>query len=401
MIPRLKADLRISDLLAIWPRGNKFDDIRNFETDFAALAGQKQAVFFPYGRTAQLAILNALQLKEQGRTEIIMPSYSCVVVAHAIRQAGLIPVFIDVGADYNMRFDLLSNATNEKTGAVIATSIFGHPVDLEALETYQRSYPDVMIMQDCAHSFFARHEGGRDVQHGGLCAFYGLNISKIITSIFGGMVTTDNESFAEILREERQVLLSDSGFVYAVKKSIYLVAVLVAFNPLIYALVNRLERSGILNRFTKYYDENRIDWPDDGFTWPAGVQARIGRAQCRRYHKIVEHRRHIAELYHRQLADVPGLTLPPLSQGATVSHYVVQSDRAAEIEQALLAKGIQPGRLIDYEIPDMPVYQDAPYYGDHYSRALPARVVNLPVHRGVTERDAGVIVRQIKAVTGE
>ncbi|PLX30227.1 MAG: hypothetical protein C0582_01585 [Alphaproteobacteria bacterium] len=94
MIPRLKAHLKIKDLLAIWPRGNKFNDILRFEQEFAKLAGQSHAIFFPYGRTAQLAILNALKLIEKGKTEVILPSYSCVVVAHAIKKAGLTPVFI-------------------------------------------------------------------------------------------------------------------------------------------------------------------------------------------------------------------------------------------------------------------------------------------------------------------
>ena len=40
-------------------------------------------------REAQLAIMNALNLIEKGKTEVILPSYSCVVVAHAIKKAGL------------------------------------------------------------------------------------------------------------------------------------------------------------------------------------------------------------------------------------------------------------------------------------------------------------------------
>ena len=401
MIPRLKACLKFKDLLAILPKKNKFEEIRKYEIAFAELAVQSQAIFFPYGRTAQLAILNTLGLKKSGKTEVILPSYNCVVVAHAIKLAGLTPVFVDIGDDYNMRLDLLSQATNEKTGAVIATSLFGHPVNLETLDVYRQAYPDIPILQDCAHSFFAQHSDGRYVHKNGLCAFYGLNISKIITSIFGGMVTTDDEEFARQLRAERQRILKPTGFILSVRRSVYLAAVLFAFHPMIYGIVNRLERTGLLNRFTKYYDETQIDWPNDGFDWPSSVQARIGILQCIRYHNIVEHRRKIAAIYNREFQDITKLTLPLQSPGATFSHYVVQTDQAEKIENELLAKGYQLGRLIDYEVPDMPVYQYASYYGDRLSRTLPGRVINLPVHWSVTTKKALALAEQIKLCVNE
>ena len=396
MIPRLKSCFKARDLLSILPSRGKNEDIKNFESAFATIAGQNHAIFFPHGRTAQLAILNALNLVAKGKTEVILPSYSCVVVACAIKKAGLTPVFVDVGDDYNMRFDLATQATNQKTGAVIVTSIFGHPVDLGTLDSYRKSYPDIPVLQDCAHSFFAQHHDGRFVQKNGLCAFYGLNISKIMTSIFGGMVTTDDDDFAEHIKEERERLLKATGFVSALNKSLYFIAVFVAFNPFAYGFVNLLERSGLLNKFTKYYDENTIDWPDDGYDWPTGIQARIGQIQCRRYQDIVNHRRKIAKIYHRELANTPNLYLPPRTPGATVSHFVVQTDRAAEIEQALLTKGYQLGRLIDYEVPDMPVYKSEPYFGTRYSRSLPGKVINLPVHYSIRSKDAIEIATAIK-----
>ena len=67
----------------------------------------------------------------------------------------------------------------------------------------------------------------------------------------------------------------------------------------------------------------------------------------------------------------------------------------------MLKNGIQLGRLIDYEVPDMPVYQDASYYGNRFSRGLPDRVINLPVYWGVTPKDALAIVENIKLCVSE
>ena len=50
---------------------------------------------------------------------------------------------------------------------------------------------------------------GNDSHKDGLVAFFGLNISKIITSIFGGMVTTDDSKFAVKVRKVREEMFVD------------------------------------------------------------------------------------------------------------------------------------------------------------------------------------------------
>ena len=386
MIPRLKADLRLCDLKMIWPSGNKTQNIHDFETAFAAMAGQKHAVAFPYGRTAQMALLNTLNIAGK---EIICPSYTCVVVPHSIVKSGHKPVFVDVREDdYNMDWNYVEAATNDHTGAVIATSIFGHPVDQHALDAYQSRHPDVFILQDCAHSFLAG-----DMHQQGIAAFFGLNVSKIITSIFGGMVTTNNDDLADALRAERTRMLQPVGIAKELKRSLYLLAVLVAFNPIIYGMVNRLERMGMLNKFVKYYDETIIDLPGDAFEEMCGIEARLGKIQCGRYMDIIEHRRKLAGIYQNGLDGIGDLALPPEHLGATYSHFVIRTQHAEELKPYCLDKGVQLGELIDYEIPDMPAYVDAPYFGEHRSRAFPAQVLNLPVHMGVSEQDARRVVK--------
>lgn len=394
MIPRLKPYISISDLKTIWPRKDRNQNIRDFESRFARLAGQNYAIAFPYGRTAQIAILRALGLKN---SEIICPSYTCVVVSHAIVKSGNKPVFVDVHEhDYNMDWEYVENATNEKTGAVIATSIFGNPVSLQALNEYKKKHPDIFILQDCAHSFLAGNSNQL-----GIAAFFGLNISKIITSIFGGMVTTDSKEFAEALQKERAKLVESADIMKEFKRSVYLIAVLVAFNPIVYGLVNRMERLGLLKRFVKYYDETVIDLPKDAFIGMSGVEARLGKLQCERYYRIVEHRRKLASIYREHLLDKKELILPSEHHDATYSHFVIRTKNAKQIMSHCLKNSVQLGELIDYEIPDMPTYKDAPYFGEHRSREFPGNVVNLPVHMGVSTKDAIMISDLIKEVTME
>jgi dTDP-4-amino-4,6-dideoxygalactose transaminase len=366
------------------------EEVARFEAAFAALADQAHAVAFPYGRTALIGILDALQ---ESRAQVICPSYTCVVVPHAIVKAGKQPVFADVEENaFNMDWNFAIEAASPETCAVLSTPIFGHPVDPAGVAAFRAEHPGVAVIQDCAHGFLAG-DGHRD----GLAAFYGLNISKLLTSIFGGMVTTDDADFAARLRAARDARIEVSGLGQQIRRSLYLIAVLVAFSRPVYGAVNRLERAGALDRFVKYYDPALIDLPTDAFSAMGGLEARIGTRQCSRYAEIIAHRQHISSIYHEELAEQPELILPPCDPGATVSHFVVRSPNAEALKAACLAQGVQLGELIDYEIPDMVSYRDAPYFGKRRSRALPKQVINLPVHRSVGPSDARRIAAILRA----
>ncbi|MEQ8402144.1 MAG: DegT/DnrJ/EryC1/StrS family aminotransferase [Roseitalea porphyridii] len=381
--------MRLSDLASLWPARPADEEVARFERAFAKLAGQAHAVAFPYGRTAQIGILDALG---DPRPQVVCPAYTCVVVPHGIVKAGKQPVFVDVcEGSFNMDWNLAIEAAGPKTSAVLATSIFGQPVDPDGLAAFRTAHPGVAVIQDCAHGFFAGN-----MHRNGLAAFYGLNISKLMTSVFGGMTTTDDADFAERLRRARDLREEPSGLAHQVRRALYLMAVLVAFTRPVYGAVNRLERAGLLNRFVEYYDPALIDLPDDAFTAMGGIEARIGSRQCGRYASIVAHRRRIAEIYHEELADTPELVLPPRHPEATISHFVIRTSRAEDLKAACLARGVQLGELIDYEIPDMPPYRDAPYYGQRRSRSLPEQVINLPVHPSVREGDARRIALVIR-----
>ncbi len=119
-----------------------------FESAFARLVGQAEAIAFPYGRTALLILFDALGIS--GR-EVILPAYTCVVVAHAVVLSGNTPVFVDSEAGgFNMDLDKAAAAITPQTGAILATSIHGYPVNLDKLEAIMAAHPHVAVIQDCA-----------------------------------------------------------------------------------------------------------------------------------------------------------------------------------------------------------------------------------------------------------
>lgn len=361
--------------------------------------GQSEGIAFPYGRTALMGLLHALELR--GR-EVICPAYTCVVVPHAIVTSGNTPVFVDsCETDCNMDLALAAGAVSGKTGALVATSIFGHPVDLDALRRFQLEHPTVTVIQDCAHSFGCSWNE-HPVVTAGAAAFYGLNISKIMTSIFGGMVTTDDAALASRLRAFRHEHLQAPTRLAGLRRLTYLLAVTVAFQRPVYGLVNALERSGALDRFVKYYDESAVDMPDDHLVQMTSLAARVGIAQCERYADIIAHRRAIAAVYRAELGDVAGLRLPPANPGATWSHFVIRTEHAERLIRAARSAGVQLGEIIEYHIPDMPAYRSSRYVGSRVAAAWPNHIVNLPVHLGMNHADAvrlcQVIKRSLEAI---
>src|SRR5439155_8668796 len=141
--------------------------------------------------------------------EIVVPAYTCVVVPHAIVLSGNTCRFVDVTLrDYNMDMDEIAAAFNERTRAVIATHLFGYPLDCDRLRNIVRAAEarfgrKIYVIHDCAHSFGARWNG-RLVCNEGDAALFGLGISKLMTSVFGGMVTSHDQDVISRLREFRE-----------------------------------------------------------------------------------------------------------------------------------------------------------------------------------------------------
>ncbi len=398
MIPRLKPDLGWRELRAALSSPGD-GDVERFELAFAREMGQRHAIAFPYGRTGLMLLLETLGI--QGR-EVICPAYTCTVVAHAIVHSGNEPVFVDCAeGSFNMDLDAAEDAINAGTGALVATSLFGFPVDLDRLDEIRRRHPRVNVIQDCAHSFAARWRE-RPVHPEGVAALFGLNASKLMTSIFGGMVTTDDDDLAARLRARAAERLRPATLGKSTRRLLYFLSLYPAFSRLVYGAVNRLERLGLLASFVRYYDEGEIDMPADHLEAMTAVEARVGRAQLRRYREIVAARRSRARRYDESARDLPGLDLPPLVEGATYSHYVPVTEQRADLLRRARRHGVQLGEVVEYTVPSMRAYRDRAGstgtfpVSERYSR----QVVNLPIHAGMTpaalERTVRVLRRCLR-----
>lgn len=354
-----------------------------FEQAFAKKFSAVDAVAFPYGRSAQWAFFEALGIKG---SEVIMPAYTCSVVAHAVSLSGNMPRFVDIELDdYNMKLDAVEAAINEKTRAIIATHTFGYPQDIDRLERIveyaeKRFGHKVWLMQDCCHAFGAEWNG-RLVGSSGDVAVYALNVSKVITSIFGGMLTFQDPELAQTVRAWRDGRFKDASLIKAIKRRLYLLSAMVAFSDIFYRITWFIqERSNLLNWATRaYHLDELIHFPPDFDENMLDFEAMVGLVQLEKYDEIIQLRRRCSSWYNDLLSSVPTYSLPPLRSGATYSHYVVRvSDREA-VKSEWAQRGVELGELIQYSIPHLAAY--GAHAEDEFPNAKFASLttVNFPV----------------------
>lgn len=360
MIPRFRPSLGIQEFLKIF--SFNIGAVKKFEKEFANKFNAVDAIAFPYGRSAQWAFFNAVGLKN---SEIIMPAYTCSVVAHSISLSNNIPRFIDINLDdFNMNLDILKKTINKDTRAIIATHTFGYPQDIDALEKIvkdgeERFGNKIWLMQDCCHAFGAEHQG-RMIGSSGDVAVYAFNISKIMHSIFGGMLTFQDQELADKVRDWRDSNYKKTSTFKSLRRRAYLFAIYIAFNKYIYGITCWIQNNTtLIDVFTKaYHLDDNIHFPPDYLESMSNIEAAVGSVQLKKYPEIIRYRKEMALNYSKNLDSRSDWKLPPIIQGATYSHYPVRVPNKEEVMKEYLQKGIQLGEVIEYNVPDLECYKN-------------------------------------------
>ena len=388
MIPRFRVPLAGADLAALLLPARY--DVEQFERRFAETFGVPEAVAFAYGRSAQWAFLRAVGVCD---AEVVMPAYTCSVVAHAVSLSGNTPVFVDISLeDYNAPPERIAAAVGPRTRAIIATNTFGYPQDTDALRSIvadaeHRYGHKVWLVEDCAHSFGATF-AGESVAKAGDVAVFGLNISKILTSIFGGMLLCRDRAVAELVRAFRAQHTTSPDRLASVRQRAYALAAASALSRVgVSATQSILSRTHLLDRWaTAYHLDDQIHFPPDFDRAMTPISATIGVRQLERYAEVISRRRQNAAYYTDNLTLGDDCAMGPLRDGATYSHFVARvPDRAATVAE-WQRRGVQLGELIQYSVPHLGTYL-GPTCTEFPNSLLASRhLVNFPIN--VTARTA-------------
>ena len=177
--------------------------VGQFEKRFAELVGVKEAVAVSSGADADTIALAVLyDCGAERGDEIIVPALSFVATANAVVHAGFNPVFVDIKRDtYNINPELIEDKITRKTRAIMPVHLMGKPAEMDAILDIAK-WHNLYVIEDAAEAHGAKYKGRNAGSMGDMGAF-STYIAHIITTGEGGIITTNNEHFAEAARSLR------------------------------------------------------------------------------------------------------------------------------------------------------------------------------------------------------
>lgn len=331
--------------------------ISQFEEKFAEYCGVKYGVATSNGTVALHLALVALGIGEGD--EVIVPTFTFIATANAVRYTGATPVFVDSHPDYwCIDPERTEKAITARTKAIIPVHLYGHPCDMDAIMDIARRRK-LYVIEDAAEAHGAEYMGKKVGSFGDInCfSFYG---NKTITTGEGGMCLTNDKALAEKMR-----ILRDHG----------------------------------MNLSKKY-------WHDViGFNYRmTNLQAALGVAQLLKLNEFIRRKRENARLYSSLLNKTNGITLPPEMTWAKNIYWMYTiliedsfGEDKATVVKRLEAKGVET-RPLFYPIHLMPPYRMRRKF--HAAEELSRKGICLPSGVKLSSKDASFVVDSLRGTAG-
>ena len=193
-----------------------------FENAFSGFTESKFAISVASGTAALHLCLYASNIGPGD--EVIVPAMSHVATAHAVEYCGAKPVFADVDPKSgNISPESISNSITERTKAIMVVHFLGLPCEMDAINRIASSI-GALVFEDAALALGAKYGNkiSGNLATAGCFSFYPI---KHVTSIEGGMVTTNDERLARSI-QQRKAFGYDHNHQTRAKPGIYDVPVL-------------------------------------------------------------------------------------------------------------------------------------------------------------------------------
>jgi len=351
-------DVLNSDWLTTGPK------IEEFESSFAAFCGVCEAVAVSSGTAALHAAMHTLDIGPGD--EVIVPALTFAATANSVVYQGATPVFADVTPD-TLLLDPASveREVTSRTKAIIAVDYAGQPCDYDILHKIA-SHHKLALVADACHAL-----GASDKQRpvGSLAdiSTFSLHPVKPITSGEGGVVTTDNASWARRMRQFRNHGITTDH--------------------------RQREKEG-----SWFYEMTEL-----GFNYRlTDFQCALAQSQLKKLPGWVERRQEIAQRYDEFFLECP--FIEPLTKRTGVSHayhlYVIKLDlEELGIERAEVFQKLRDAR-IGVNVHYVPVYWH-PFYREKFgyekglcpvTEAAYERILSLPIFPAMNGGDMDAVI---------
>jgi perosamine synthetase len=236
--------------------------VKEFEAKFSNYIGSTHGIAVCNGTAALSAAIFALDIRNGD--EVIMPSFTIISCAISVIKFGGIPVLVDIEPEtWNMDITQVESKITNKTKAIMAVHMYGHPVDIDPLLVLAKKY-NLYVIEDASQVHGAEYKGNKCGSLADISTF-SFYANKILTTGEGGMVLTSNSTLADRARNYRNLCFD------AERKFIH----------------------------KELGDNLRI----------TSMQAAVGLAQLERIDEFVKIKRDNGKKYAERLADIPNLKI--------------------------------------------------------------------------------------------
>ena len=169
-----------------------------------------QVTLTPSGSAALVIAFDYFKQLAIGR-EVILPAFSCPLVAHAALQAGLRVSLCDtMPARFDFDMGMMGRIINPDTLAVVPTHFGGHLTQVAPLRSLLRSIaPHIFIVEDAAQAFGARI-AGKPVGFSGDLGIFSFAAGKGLTLYEGGCLVASDPVIRKSVSHHAQSLLHPS-----------------------------------------------------------------------------------------------------------------------------------------------------------------------------------------------
>lgn len=329
-------------------------EVAEFENGFAGFCRARHAIAVASGTDALSLALQALDV---AGGEVITSAHTAVATIAAIQMAGATPVLADIDpVSHCLAPDSVATLVGERTSAIVAVHIFGHPADMHRLGRLVAG-TGVALVEDCAQAHGARLDGQPVGTLGDAGAFSFYPTKTLGAMGDAGAVVTDSDELAEKLCGLRQ---------YG-------------------------------------WDGQRLSQYDGRNSRMDALQAAILSFRLSGFDRHFQRRQTIAQRYDAALERQPLIDAPVALPGVTHGYhqYVVQCAERDALRAALSDAGIQCALHYPSPVHAHPAYRNL-RRAESLARVetLYERMLSIPIYPELHDAEVDVICRALAAWPG-
>ncbi len=355
---------------------------RKFENEFSSFIGVRHSIAVNSCTAALHLALEAIGLHEGD--EVIIPPMTFAATAEVVRYFNAKPVMVDILPDtLNIDSQKIESGkggswSEGKAKAIIPVHFGGLPCDMDSIIDIASRH-NLKVIEDAAHTLPSRYKGNMVGTIGDITCF-SFYATKTITTGEGGMITTDNDEYAERVR-----IMSLHG-------------------------ISRDAWKRYTSEGSWYYE---IMAP--GFKYNlTDLAAAVGLAQLRKADSMYQRRKIIASLYNEAFSNIPAIDIPFCEEKGRLDDGHMHSWHLYVIKLNLETLSIDRDEFIN-ELKNQGIGTSVhfiplhihPYYRDTYGykpEDFPVayetykRIVSLPIYPKMTDEDVGRVVEGVTEV---